>query len=103
VKVFDENGKGADKNYHNVADAFTGVSSSFTSLDKKIENVVTNVVGDSLVKQDDTGLITIGGAVSGANVSIASVDNAARTLSGVNVGLITATSTGAINGSQLYC
>ncbi|WP_375636750.1 hypothetical protein, partial [Bartonella sp. MR90HLJMH] len=101
-KVFDENGKGADKSYNNVADAFTGVSSSFTNLDKKIENIVINGTGDSLVKQDAAGLITIGGAVSGANVSIASVDNAARTLSGVNAGLITATSTDAINGSQLY-
>ncbi|WP_273724213.1 YadA-like family protein [Bartonella sp. AU18XJBT] len=102
VKVFDENGNGADKNYHNVADAFTGVSGSFTNIDKKIENVVTNVVGDKLVKQDTAGLITIGGEVGGANVSIANVDNAARTLSGVNAGSITATSTDAINGSQLY-
>ncbi len=102
VKVFDKDGKGADKSYHNVAEAFTGVSSSFTNLDKKIENVVTNVVGDSLVKQDTAGLITIGGKVSGTKISIANVDNAVRTLSGVNAGSITATSTDAINGSQLY-
>ncbi|WP_375643618.1 MULTISPECIES: YadA-like family protein [unclassified Bartonella] len=102
VKVFDKDGNGADKNYHNVADAFTGVSSSFTNIDKKIENVVTNVVGDKLVKQDTAGLITIGGEVNGANVSIANVDNAARTLSGVKAGSITATSTDAINGSQFH-
>ncbi len=102
VKVFDKDGNGAEKSYHNVADAFTGVNSSFTNLDKKIENVVVNVAGNNLVKQDDTGLITIGGKVNGTRVSIANIDNAVRTLSGVNAGSITATSTDAINGSQAY-
>nr|WP_273755730.1 YadA-like family protein [Bartonella sp. MM73XJBT.G] len=102
VKVFNEDGHGAETHYENVAAAFTGVSDSFTNLDKKIENVVTNVAGNSLVKQDDTGLITIGGKVSGAKVSIANSDSAARTLTGVDAGSITATSTDAINGSQLY-
>ncbi|EJF75940.1 hypothetical protein ME7_01191, partial [Bartonella birtlesii LL-WM9] len=101
VKVFDKDGNGAEKNYTNVADAFTGVSSSFTNLDKKIENIVINTTGKTLVKQDTSGLITIGGKVNGTRVSIANIDNAARTLSGVNVGSITATSTDAINGSQL--
>ncbi|WP_375686798.1 YadA-like family protein [Bartonella sp. AC331YNZD] len=102
VKVFDKDGNGAEKSYHNVADAFTGVNSSFTNLDKKIENIVINGTGDDLVKQDAGGFITIGGKVSGTRVSIANVNNAARTLSGVNAGSITATSTDAINGSQAY-
>ncbi|WP_180753547.1 YadA-like family protein [Bartonella tribocorum] len=102
VKVFDKDGNGAEKKYQNVADAFTGVSSSFTNLDKKIENIVINGTGDSLIKQDTAGLITIGGKVGGTKVSIANSDNTARTLSGVNAGSITALSTDAINGSQLY-
>ncbi|WP_375676565.1 YadA-like family protein [Bartonella sp. CB10SXKL] len=102
VKVFDKNGNGTEKDYKNVADAFTGVSSSFTNLDKKIENIVIDGTGDNLVKQDDTGLISIGGKVSGARVNIANVDNVARTLAGVKAGSITATSTDAINGSQFY-
>ncbi|WP_208438228.1 hypothetical protein [Bartonella taylorii] len=102
VKVFDKDGNGTEKDYHNVADAFTGVNSSFTNLDKKIENIVINATGEGLVKQDTSGLITIGGKVSGTRVSIANIDNAVRTLSGVNAGSITATSTDAINGSQLY-
>ncbi|WP_375689181.1 YadA-like family protein [Bartonella sp. AP57NXGY] len=102
VKVFDKDGNGAEKKYTNVADAFTGVNSSFTNLDKKIENIVIDATGNSLVKQDDTGLISIGGEVSGTKVSIANVDNAVRTLSGVKAGSITAASTDAINGSQLY-
>ncbi|WP_375685520.1 YadA-like family protein [Bartonella sp. TT110JLCBS] len=102
VKVFDKDGNGAEKKYTNVADAFTGVSGSFTNLDKKIENIVINGTGDDLVKQDDTGLITIGGKVRGVQVNIANVDNVARTLAGVKAGSITATSTDAINGSQFY-
>ncbi|WP_375682073.1 YadA-like family protein [Bartonella sp. CE47NXGY] len=102
VKVFDKDGNGAEKKYTNVADAFTGVNSSFTNLDKKIENIVIDATGNSLVKQDDAGLISIGGEVSGTKVSIANVDNAVRTLSGVKAGSITAASTDAINGSQLY-
>ncbi|WP_375666152.1 hypothetical protein [Bartonella sp. TT121SHDZB] len=77
-----------------------GVNSSFTNLDKKIENVVINSAGNNLVKQDDTELITIGGKVSGTRVSIANVNNVARTFSGVKAGSITATSTDAINGSN---
>ncbi|WP_375706122.1 YadA-like family protein [Bartonella sp. AA2SXKL] len=102
VKVFDKDGNGAEKKYTNVADAFTGVNSSFTNLDKKIENIVINGTGDDLVKQDDAGLITIGGKVRGVQVNIANVDNVARTLAGVKAGSITATSTDAINGSQFY-
>ncbi|MCZ2159220.1 YadA-like family protein [Bartonella sp. 220] len=102
VKVFDENGNGVEQHYKNVADAFTGVSSSFTNIDKRIENVVTNVAGNGLIKQDGTGFITIGGKVNGTKISIANVGNAARILSGVGAGSITATSTDAINGSQLY-
>ncbi|WP_375678638.1 hypothetical protein, partial [Bartonella sp. AP33XZML] len=65
-------------------------------------NIVIDATGNSLVKQDDTGLISIGGEVSGTKVSIANVDNAVRTLSGVKAGSIAAASTDAINGSQLY-
>ncbi|EJF92160.1 hypothetical protein ME9_01622, partial [Bartonella taylorii 8TBB] len=103
VKVFDKNGNGTEEKFENVADAFTGVSSSFTNLDQKIENIVINTAGQGLVKQDATsGLITIGGKTSGTKVSIANIDNVARTLSGVNAGSIAASSTDAINGSQLY-
>ncbi|UTO28532.1 YadA-like family protein [Bartonella harrusi] len=102
VKVVDQNGNGVEQHYTNVADALSGVSSSFTNIDKKIENMVVNATGDGLIKQDDTGLITIGGKVNGTKISIASFGNAERVLSGVGAGSITATSTDAINGSQFY-
>ncbi|EJF92163.1 hypothetical protein ME9_01621 [Bartonella taylorii 8TBB] len=102
VKVFDKNGKVAEEKFENVSAAFTGVSNSFTNLDQKIENIVINTTGEGLVKQDTSGLITIGGKVYGAQVSIANVNNMARTLSGVESGSIAASSTDAINGSQIY-
>ncbi|WP_375666150.1 hypothetical protein [Bartonella sp. TT121SHDZB] len=48
---------GEEKIYNNVADAFAGIASSITN----VHNDVTNVVSDSLVKQDeDTKIIKIG-------------------------------------------
>ncbi|WP_375610960.1 MULTISPECIES: YadA-like family protein [unclassified Bartonella] len=102
VKVFDKDGNGAEKSYHNVADAFTGVNSSFTNLDKKIENIVINSAGNNLVKQNSAGLITIGGNEAGNRIDIANSVNAPRILSGVRGGAFTATSTEAVNGGQLY-
>ncbi|PIT67748.1 hypothetical protein CER18_09775, partial [Bartonella tribocorum] len=49
-----------EQSYKTVAEAFAGVGSSFTNLHNEVTNAVTNinnqinqVVGDSLVKQDD--------------------------------------------------
>ncbi|WP_375685637.1 YadA-like family protein, partial [Bartonella sp. AP21QHHD] len=98
VKVFDENGNGAETHYGNVAEAFSGVSSSFTNLNKKIESVT----GDSFIKQNSAGLITIGGSKSGDRIDIGNNINTPRVLSGVRGGAFTKTSTEAVNGSQLY-
>ncbi|EJF75540.1 hypothetical protein ME7_01197, partial [Bartonella birtlesii LL-WM9] len=98
VKVFDKNGNGAEKNYKNVADALSGVSTSFTSLNNKIENVT----GDGFVKQNSIGLITIGGSKGGNRIDIANSINAPRVLSGIKGGAFTETSTEAVNGGQLY-
>ncbi|WP_330168587.1 YadA-like family protein [Bartonella grahamii] len=71
---------GEEKSYDNVADAFADVSSSFTN----IKNEITNVVSDSLVKQDaETKVIKIGGEKDGTSISIANKDSKSRTLSGV--------------------
>ncbi|WP_375694153.1 YadA-like family protein, partial [Bartonella sp. AD24XZML] len=98
VKVFDENGNGAETHYGNVAEALSGVSSSFTNLNKKIENVT----GDSFVKQNSAGLITIGGSKGGDRIDVANSINTPRILSGVKGGAFTETSTEAVNGSQIY-
>uniref|UniRef100_UPI0035D068B6 YadA-like family protein n=1 Tax=Bartonella sp. CL100XZDX TaxID=3243515 RepID=UPI0035D068B6 len=98
VKVFDKNGSGTEKNYKNVGEALSGVSSSFTNLNQKIESVT----GDSFVKQNSAGLITIGGDKGGNRIDIANSVNFPRVLSGVKGGAFTATSTEAVNGGQIY-
>ncbi|EJF96737.1 hypothetical protein ME9_00442, partial [Bartonella taylorii 8TBB] len=60
VKTFDANGKEGEKNYTSVAEAFTGVNNAFISFGDKVTNEITNQVnnaitkveGESLVKQD---------------------------------------------------
>ncbi|MDD9333996.1 MAG: adhesin, partial [Bartonella sp.] len=71
-------------------------------IHKEIKNVITNVVGDRLVKQNSSGMITIGANTGGNRIDITNKGYGTRTLSGVKAGSITETSTDAINGSQLY-
>ncbi|EJF96745.1 hypothetical protein MEI_01507, partial [Bartonella vinsonii subsp. arupensis Pm136co] len=93
----------AEKNYKSVAEAFEGVGTSFTNIHQELKNEISQVVGDSLVKQDaDTHVIAIGGEKSGTQVTLANIDSAARILSGVKAGTLSEESTDAVNGSQLY-
>uniref|UniRef100_UPI001ABB057C Vomp family autotransporter n=1 Tax=Bartonella taylorii TaxID=33046 RepID=UPI001ABB057C len=111
VKTFDANGKEGEKDYASVAEAFTGVNNAFISFGDKVTNEITNQVnnaitkveGESLVKQDKkTKVIAIGGEKDGTSISITNIDGSARTLSGVKDGALSAVSMEAINGSQLY-
>ncbi|EJF98408.1 hypothetical protein MEI_00579 [Bartonella vinsonii subsp. arupensis Pm136co] len=100
-KVSQLNADGAivEEEYDNVADAFTGVSNSIT----KISNHITNAAKNSLVKQDEEeGTITIGKATAGTEINIANSAGKERKISGVLGGKITADSTEAVNGAQLY-
>ncbi|MDM9985667.1 hypothetical protein QVL58_08015, partial [Bartonella henselae] len=88
VKTVNGEGKEEEQTYQNVAEALTGVGTSFTNMKseitKQIANEISNVKGDSLVKKDlATNLITIGKEVAGTEINIASVSKADRTLSGV--------------------
>ncbi|WP_406603945.1 Vomp family autotransporter [Bartonella gliris] len=78
--IKDDGTPGEEKSYDNVAEAFADVGTSFTN----IKNDITNVVSDSLVKQDDkTKIIKIGGEKDGSAITIADKDSKDRTLSGV--------------------
>ncbi|WP_375620396.1 Vomp family autotransporter [Bartonella sp. TS25HLJMH] len=70
-----------DKEYHNVFDAFTGVNISIHKIDDKISDVIKN----SLVKQDGgvSGVITIGKDTAGTEINVAGVGKLARKISGV--------------------
>lgn len=94
-----EDGTIVEKKHHNVADAFEGVDNSITDIYNQINNVTEN----SLVKQEGkNGLITIGKASGGTEISIVNKDNQERILSGVKDGKLSITSTEAVNGSQLF-
>ncbi|WP_375630476.1 MULTISPECIES: Vomp family autotransporter [unclassified Bartonella] len=67
--------------YDNVTDAFTGVNISIHKIDDKISDVIKN----SLVKQDGgaSGVITIGKDTAGTEINIAGVGGSGRKISGV--------------------
>uniref|UniRef100_UPI0035D0726B hypothetical protein n=1 Tax=Bartonella sp. AP9QHHD TaxID=3243507 RepID=UPI0035D0726B len=88
VKTVKDDGKSEEIDYGNVADALAGVGNSFINIrneiSKEINNEITNVKGDSLVKKDQaTNLITIGKEVEGSEINIANKTGTDRTLSGV--------------------
>uniref|UniRef100_UPI001ABA5610 Vomp family autotransporter n=1 Tax=Bartonella vinsonii TaxID=33047 RepID=UPI001ABA5610 len=104
VKTINEDGSAVEEqSYESVAEAFAGVGTSFTNIHNEVKNEINKVVGDSLVKQDEeTKVIKIGGEKTGNEITIANSDGAARSLSGVKAASLSATSTEAVNGSQLY-
>ncbi|WP_139412710.1 Vomp family autotransporter [Bartonella mastomydis] len=101
--VSSDGSKVEEHSYKTVAEAFAGVGSSFTNIHKELKNEINQVVGDSLVKQDEkTHVIAVGGEKSGTEVTFANTDGASRSLTGVKAGVLTETSTDAVNGSQLF-
>ncbi|GAA4659180.1 hypothetical protein GCM10023262_03570 [Bartonella pachyuromydis] len=92
LKTVNDEGKEEDKTYQNVSDALTGVGTSFTNVQNKIikditnqiNNAITNIQGDSLVKKDSkTNDIIIGREVEGSAINIANKNGEDRTISGV--------------------
>ncbi|PIT70306.1 Vomp family autotransporter [Bartonella tribocorum] len=88
-----------DDKYDNVTEAFTAVDNSITDIYNQINNVTEN----SLVKWDESKkLITIGKDKAGTEISILNNRGMDRKLSGVKDGVVSPTSTEAVNGSQLF-
>nr|WP_273721803.1 Vomp family autotransporter [Bartonella sp. ML71XJBT] len=92
VNTVKDDGQEKGETYYNVADALSGVGTSFTNVQNKItkeitdkiNNAITNVQGDSLVKKDSkTNNITIGREVEGTEIDITNSKSELRTLSGV--------------------
>ncbi|WP_375614304.1 Vomp family autotransporter [Bartonella sp. AC535YNZD] len=99
VSQRNEDGTIVEKKHHNVADAFEGVDNSITDIYNQINNVTEN----SLVKQEgEDGLITVGKATGGTEISLVNKDKQERTLSGIKDGEISQASKEAVNGSQLF-
>ncbi|EJF96741.1 hypothetical protein ME9_00441, partial [Bartonella taylorii 8TBB] len=107
VNTVKNDGNSEETNYTNVADALAGVGSSFTNIKneitKQINNEISNVKGDSLVKKDaSTNYITIGAEIEGSVINITNKNKEDRLLSGVKDGELSKTSRQAVNGSQLF-
>lgn len=103
IKPVKEGGETANKEYHDVADALTGVSTSITNVQnkftKQINDAITKVKGGNLVKwNDETKLIKIGGEKEGSEINITNKHGDDRMLSGVKE---TTKDNKAVNFSQL--
>ncbi|WP_128083841.1 hypothetical protein [Bartonella henselae] len=84
VKKFDSEGNATEESYNNVASAFEGFNSSLTNVHNEINNALSGVEGESLVKQDpESKQITIGKEVAGTGINIANSSGQDRRLSGV--------------------
>ncbi|WP_317992715.1 Vomp family autotransporter [Bartonella gliris] len=70
-----------NEEYHDIGSAFTGVNISITRLDSKISEMAKT----SLVQQEKgaSGIITIGKATAGTEISVAGSGGSGRTISGV--------------------
>ncbi|WP_254492768.1 Vomp family autotransporter [Bartonella sp. B1099] len=98
VYHIDANDTVSKKPYDNVAGAFEGVNNTF----KNIHNQISDITKNSLVKQEEDGLITVGKETGGDKISVANRDSKERTISGVKEAMLSITSTDAVNGSQLF-
>ncbi|WP_455477228.1 Vomp family autotransporter [Bartonella sp. B41] len=96
-------GSNEEKSYNDVAAAFTGVGSSFTNLDKKLNKISDQINDNSIVGYDtSTNVISIGSGKGGSTISIVNNEHETRIISGVKNGAISSESKEAVNGSQLY-
>ncbi|MFC4293435.1 hypothetical protein ACFOWX_13510, partial [Sphingorhabdus arenilitoris] len=88
---------------NNVGDAIAAVDGSLTNLGDQITNLTNGTTG--LVQQTGgtpgMGQITVGAATGGHSINVAGTDGD-RVVTGVADGAVNATSTDAVNGSQLF-
>ena len=90
--------------YNNVGSAFGAVNSALTTNAASISNLQTQINNGSigLVQQSSaTAPVTVGAGTGGSVVDMSGTSGN-RTVTGVAAGAVTATSTDAVNGSQLY-
>ncbi len=90
--------------YNNVGSAFSAVDTKLTSTANNVTNLQNQINSGSigLVQQDPaTRAITVGAATDGASINVAGTAGN-RTVTGVAAGALSATSTDAVNGSQLF-
>ncbi|QSX76363.1 hypothetical protein HIV01_007775 [Lysobacter arenosi] len=96
---------GSTTTVHNVGDAITNIDGRTTQNTTAISNISTSINNGTigLVQQAGAGQkLTVGKDTDGSEVSFTNSAGEARKLSGVAAGSVSATSTDAVNGSQLH-
>ncbi|MCL6230364.1 adhesin, partial [Bartonella bilalgolemii] len=88
--------------YGNIGAAFAGVDDSLSEIYKELSGVGSKSLVQQDNSEDGSSLITIGSKVGGEEISFANKDSKGRTLSGLNDGEVSKTSTAAITGKQLF-
>ncbi|KEC57533.1 hypothetical protein O97_00861, partial [Bartonella henselae str. Zeus] len=103
VKTVNGEGKEEEQTYQNVAEALTGVGTSFTNIKSEIAKQINHLQSDDSAvihydkNKDETGTINYASVTLGKGE-----DSAAVALHNVAAGNIAKDSRDAINGSQLY-
>lgn len=93
--------------YTNVSDAFAAVDTAITGTDTKLADLTTNITQGTigLVQQvggaPSHGVLTVGAQTGGTLVDMTGTDGTRR-LTGLSPGTVSATSTDAVTGAQLY-
>lgn len=93
--------------YTNVSDAFAAVDTAITGTDMKLADLTTRITNGTigLVQQvsgaPSNGVLTIGAQTGGTLVDMSGTDGTRR-LTGLSPGTVSATSTDAVTGAQLY-
>ncbi|WP_144062917.1 Vomp family autotransporter [Bartonella birtlesii] len=88
LKTVKDDGSSEEKIYNNVTEALSGVSTSFTNVQRQITEQISNVINtmesENLVQQEQaTNNITIGAKQEGSVINITNKNGEARTLLGV--------------------
>jgi hypothetical protein len=99
------NSDGSQSQVHTVGDAVTNLDGRVYNNTTQITNLSSQLSSGTvgMVQQAGAGQkLTVGKDTDGSEVSFANAAGEARRLSGVAAGSVSATSTDAINGSQLY-
>jgi autotransporter adhesin len=102
--TLDSNGQLNAPSYTIQGTAYDNVGSAFSAVDNAFSSLQTQISGGSigLVQQNaTTRVISVGGATDGTTVNVSGTAGD-RTVTGVAAGALSAGSSDAVNGSQLY-
>ncbi|WP_208436582.1 hypothetical protein [Bartonella tribocorum] len=104
VKTVQEDGNSEEKAYQNVAEALAGVGTSFTNVQNKITNEITNQINH--LQSEDSAVVHYdkddkNGTINYASITLGGKDKTPTALHNIADGAISSESHDAINGKQI--